>query len=438
MKLKSKYIQFLCSIFAGLLLSTNILTAQEDDYVKDNFIRYQDWIYKPSIKTVQLRETSYELAPALLEFGSDQQLELSFDDLEGEYTQYLYTLIHCDAGWNPTDLMPSEYLGGFFEDNISNYTYSVNTLQRYTHYKVNFPNNNMKFTKSGNYIVLVYDGTKENPVLSKRFMVYENLVTIAGNVHQAAGADDYFNKQEVDFSVFFTAYNLTNPFADMKVVITQNNRWDNAIYNIKPIFTKQNELTFDYDDGTNCFEGGNEFRNFDDKSTKFYTTFIQKIYKDSTSKYRVILVPDEIKAFKRYMQTQDLNGEFYIRNQEMDNNDNEADYCLVHFFFPYDTPIADGNFYVIGKFNDWKLGKENKMRYNGLKMGYECDVYLKQGYYNYQYVYAQDGKKNLDLSMIEGNHWETENDYTILVYHRKIGTYYDQLVGVKKMNSIRK
>ncbi|MCD6065489.1 MAG: hypothetical protein K0S33_315 [Bacteroidetes bacterium] len=422
-----------------LLLAVCSVFAQDDEYVKEKFIRYQDWIYKPSIKTPQLRETSYELAPALIEFGSDEQLELSFDDLDGGYKNYNYTLIHCDASWNATDFVQSEYLTGFFEDNITNYAYSSNTIQQYTHYKVNFPNSGMKFSKSGNYIVLVYqDNNRENLVLSKRFMVYQNLVAIPGNVHQAARSDEYFDKQEVDFSIQFTNYNLTNPYTDMKVVITQNNRWDNAIYNLKPMFANLNELTYDYDDGSTCFNGGHEFRNFDDKSIKFYTQYIQKMYKDSTSLYRVQLYPEEVRTFKRYMQSPDLNGEFYIRTQEMDNNDTEADYCHVEFFFPYDTPLADGNFYITGKFCDWRLGKETRMSYNMLKKGYECELFLKQGFYNYQYVYAKDGKSAVDETMIEGNHWETENDYTIYVYHRKLGTYYDQLIGVKKLNSIRK
>jgi hypothetical protein len=122
----------------------------------------------------------------------------------------------------------------------------------------------------------------------------------------------------------------------------------------------------------------------------------------------------------------------------MENNDNESDYAWVHFFIPYDTPLAEGSFHVTGKFCDWKTDKTNKLVYNPRKMGYEAELFLKQGYYNYQYVYIKDGKAQADETMLEGNHWETENDYSIYVYHRKIGTYYDQLVGIKKLNSIRK
>ncbi len=411
----------------------------KDDYVNDNYIRYQDWVYKRNIKTVQLHEISWELSAPLLEWGTEQQLELSFDDLDAGSKQYTYTLVHCDAAWNPTDLMQAEYLGGYFEDNISNYNYSFNTLQKYTHYKVVFPNNSMKITKKGNYIVKVYqDSDKENLVLTKRFMVFQNLITIVGNVHQGAAADDYFNKQEVDFSILFGGYNLTNPFADLKVVIAQNNRWDNALYGLKPMFVKDKELTYDYDDNSNTFEGGNEFRNFDMKSIRFLSQFLKAAYKDSNNVNHVDLLTDELKTYKRYTQVQDINGGYLVKIQERDNSEIEADYCMVNFFFPYDNPMHNGNFYVMGKLSDWRMNKENRMIYNYKRMGYECNIYLKQGYYNYEYVFLEDGKTAADETLIEGKHWETENEYTIYVYHRAQGTYYDQLIGLKRMNSMRK
>ncbi len=429
-------------IFIPLLFCLNICNAQaqqKDDYANDNYIRYQDWIYKPNIKTVKLHEVSWELSAPVLEWGTDQRLELSFDDLNSGYASYTYTLIHCDAAWKPTDIMPAEYLSGFFEDNIANYNFSFNTLQKFTHYAVVFPNNSMKFTKSGNYLVKVYqDGDKDNVVLTKRFMVFQNKVTVAGYVHQAAGADNYFNKQEVDFSILYSAYNITNPFTDLKVVITQNNRWDNALYGLKPMFVKDHELTYDYDDNSNTFDGGNEFRNFDMKSIRFQSQFIKTVYKDSNNINHVELLTDELKTYKRYSQLQDINGAYLIKIQERDNSDIEADYCVVNFFFPYDNPITGGNFYIMGKLCDWRMSKENRMIYNYKRMGYECNLLLKQGYYNYEYVFLPDGKTEADETLIEGNHWETENDYTIYVYHRAQGTYYDQLIGIKRLNTIRK
>ena len=425
--------------FIFSLFSFSVQLKANQNQVQDFIIKQEDYIYKSSIKTAQLRETSYELAAPIIELGTEQQLKLSFDDLNGEFENYNYTFIHCDAYWNPSDLMQNEYLSVFFEDNISNYTYSVNTLQKYTHYQVNFPNANMKITKSGNYILFVYEnGDKNKPVLTKRFMVYQSFITISGTVQQAAKADDYMSKQEVDFSIIHPNYKIINPFQDLKVVITQNNRWDNAIINLKPLFVNPNELNYNYDDGSNCFDSGNEFRNFDNKSFKFLTPFVSHHFKDSSNQNNTLVLPELVKTFKRYVQVDDVNGEFFIRNTEMDRNENEADYAWVHFFLPYKEPLGEGNFYVAGKFCDWNNSDQNKLKYNYSKKGYELKMYLKQGYYNYFLVYQKDEKTPMDETLLEGNHWETENDYSIFVYHRSMGTYYDQLIGIKKLNSIRR
>ena len=425
--------------FIFSLFSFSVQLKANQNQVQDFIIKQEDYIYKSSIKTAQLRETSYELAAPIIELGTEQQLKLSFDDLNGEFENYNYTFIHCDAYWNPSDLMQNEYLSVFFEDNISNYTYSVNTLQKYTHYQVNFPNANMKITKSGNYILFVYEnGDKNKPVLTKRFMVYQSFITISGTVQQAAKADDYMSKQEVDFSIIHPNYKIINPFQDLKVVITQNNRWDNAINNLRPLFVNPNELNYNYDDGSNCFDSGNEFRNFDNKSFKFLTPFVSHHFKDSSNQNNTLVLPELVKTFKRYVQVDDVNGEFFIRNTEMDRNENEADYAWVHFFLPYKEPLGEGNFYVAGKFCDWNNSDQNKLKYNYSKKGYELKMYLKQGYYNYFLVYQKDDKTPMDETLLEGNHWETENDYSIFVFHRSMGTYYDQLIGIKKLNSIRR
>jgi hypothetical protein len=413
--------------------------TDEEDYVSSNQLRYEDWVYKPNIKSVLLHEISWELSPPLVDFDMGQQLELSFDDLDGDNKNYWYTVIHCDALWKPSDLMPQEYLNSYVEEQITNYAYSAGTLQKYTHYKWVFPNSNIKLTKTGNYIVKVYTAEeKDKPVLTRRFMVFSNKVTITGNVHQAAGADDFMNRQEVDFSILYSAYNLTNPFTDLKVVIQQNNRWDNAIYDIKPIFTKPNELTYDYDDGTNCFEGANEYRYVNSKNFKFITQFTDKIYRDSALNWHLDQKPEEVKEFKRYWQYQDNNGRFLIKAEERDNSEVNADYCWVHFFVPYDYPMSEGNFYLMGNLTDNRFTKQNRLDYNYFKKRYEISLYLKQGYYDYQIGFLEDGKTAANMNFIEGNHWESENDYTVYVYHRQQGTYYDQLICVRKLNSVRK
>src|ERR1700741_1085032 len=171
---------------------------------------------------------------------------------------------------------------------------------------------------------------------------------------------------------------------------------------------------------------------------RFLGQFLKATYKKSNKINHIHLLTDELKTFKRYSLVNDINGGYLVKIQERDNADIEADYCVVNFFFPYDNPMHNGNFYVMGKLCDWRMSKENRMAYNYKRMGYECNLLLKQGYYNYEYVFLEDGKTASDETLIEGNHWETENEYAIYVYHRQQGTYYDQLIGWRRMNSMKK
>ncbi len=426
-------------IVASVLLILSLFVKAQDDYANDNQLRYEDWTYKPYIKTAQLHESSYDANPAVIKLNSAELLELSFDDLEADKKFYSVSFVHCTANWESSELMSAEYMTGFFEANFLNFNYSTNTIQKYTHYSILFPQANMQFSKSGNYIAYVYqDSDKEKIILTKRFMIYEDKVTVMATVRQAIGNDEQFEKQHIDFSIINSNYELTNPFTDMKVVITQNNRWDNAVRDIKPTFTEPKQLTYSLDDKS-TFDGGNEFRYFDTRSLRTYTERIGNIYRDSTSIYHVDLKTDELRTFKNYSYYNDLNGGFLIKNLDMATNpDIEADYSWVKFFIPYDNAQNAGSFYVLGKLTEWRLNKSNRMSYNYKRLGYECNLFIKQGYYNYAYVYLSDDKKSGDITMTEGSHWETENEYAIYVYHRQRGTYYDQLVAIKRFNSLRK
>ncbi len=407
-----------------------------DDYYGSNTIRYDDFVYKKNIKTVQLRDESFELTKAILNLGSEEKLKLSFDDLDADLKNYSYTLIHCNYNWEPSDLMPNEFIDGFLDNSINDYRYSFNTLQKYTHYNVSFPNNSLRIIKTGNYILKVYqDNNPDNIVITRRFLVFQNKISIESNVVAASIIEDRLFKHEIDFKINYSGYQINNPYSDLKIILTQNNRWDNAKTNLKPVYVKDQELVYDYDE-QNVFAGGNEFRFFDIRSIRYHSERIYSVKTDSAGNH-VELFNDEKRSFKRYYSQSDMNGDFLIKIQEGNNSEVEADYCYVSFFLPYDAPLTDGNLYVFGTYNAWKCTNENLLHYNPARFGYECTLYLKQGYYNYEYVFLKDGDVAADETLIEGMHYDTENDYSIYVYHRQVGTFYDQLIGVKRLNSMK-
>ncbi|PBQ32631.1 hypothetical protein CNR22_12910 [Sphingobacteriaceae bacterium] len=439
----SKFI-LTCLLFSSFLLSAQD-KDQEEDYVNDNVLRYDDYVYRPNIKTVQFHEVSWEYTAPIIKFNSNEQLELAFDDLDGDKKMYTVTFVHCNADWTPSDLMVSEYLQGFYDLNLLNYEFSQNTTQKYTHYNLIFPlpgtQQNTQFTKSGNYIMYVYaNGDNKDIVLSRRFLVYDDKVGVAANMRQTVGGGEQYSKQQIELTISGAGYDLTNPFKDMKVVITQNNRWDNAVTDIKPSFMNGNQFVYSLNDAM-VFNGGNEFRYFDIRSIKFLTEKVQNIYRDEKDGYKshAVLYADESRVRKPYLFYNDFNGNFLIKNREaLTNMDTEAEYVYVDFFVPYANPVSSGNFYIMGKLTDWRMNKNSKMTYNYTRFGYEARLRLKQGYYNYMYVLSDDTKKGGDETVMEGNFWDTENDYYVLVYHRKFGTYYDQLIGYRKLNSLKK
>ena len=421
-------------IVIALSLAFNINVFAQDDYFNISSIRYDNFIYKESIKTPLTYRQGFELSLPAIELNTNDAIEISFDELSDNIENYSYTLIHCNSNWQPSIISENDYMDGFFENPITDYQQSFNTFTNYIHYKIVIPNENVKIKLSGNYILLVYEnGNKSELVLTRRFFVIESKTEIKASIKRATQIDLMKSHQEVDFTLKNT-FNCNDPFQDIKVIISQNYRWDNIITDLKPLFVKDNELIYNYEDG-NVFPGGSEFRWFDAKSVRYQTERVKAISYEKPN-FHFTLIPDEKRTFKIYFQWQDLNGKFLVKNSEGINSSVEADYIYVHFSLPYEAPMIDGNMYVFGGFSDWQCIKNNMLKYNYEKKAYELSLLLKQGFYDYQYAYLKDGTREIDLGFIEGNHYETENDYFIFVYWHDISSRYDRLVGYKMINSI--
>ncbi|MBI4946738.1 MAG: DUF5103 domain-containing protein [Bacteroidetes bacterium] len=436
-------------------------SAQDTSQYYDNsFLRYEDFIYKKNIHTVQCQKADWEFSAPVIRLGTNDKIKLAFDDFDTDSKNYRFTIIHCDANWVPTThLLQSEYINGFLDDNIIDYQYSKSTVQRYVHYELLFPTENLKPTLSGNYILKIFlDYDQNNLILTRRFMVMDERVNILPNVHRPSIIEDYDYKQEVDFTIQKSDYQITNPYQDLKVVLMQNDRYDNAITTLKPLFIKDVELTYDYDKD-NVFPGGNEFRAFDVSSVRWLSERVQNIIyeapkppdpkesnTDSTLQgggksgaYHVYLYPDKRRNYLKYFSDVDKDGKFKINRTESSQGtkETEAEYVYVHFSVPMSDPVTDGGIYVFGGMTEWKYSNDFKMKYNRADQAYQLTLYLKQGYYNYEYVYLKDNEKVGDESFVEGSHYETENDYALYVYYHPMSGNYDQLIGMKRFNSIR-
>lgn len=400
-----------------------------------DFLHHLDWTYQPNIKTVLFYRERFELSTPIISLNDEATLKLGFDDLEGGVKNFYYTVVPCNADWTVNTLMNTfDFIDGFSEERIQQYEFSFNTFQQFTHYTLQIPNPNFRITKSGNYLLKIYtDGDEKELFITRRMMVSDIKAEITGRVNYASVVKYRQSHQEIDFTVQHQNIAINNPFEDVKVVITQNDRWDNAIRNLKPIFVKDNLLVYDYN-MENIFPAGKEFRWFDFRSFKYRNEEVERMVNDNPN--HVYLQSDPVRSYKRFFNEQDINGKFLIENKDGKNNHLEADYAHVHFYLPFSPPVTNGNFYLFGAFTNWNILDDFKMKYNAQTLTYEATPFLKQGFYDYEYVFVEDGKNEFDQGLIEGNYYETENNYTVYVYFRPFRGRYDELIAVQSFNSL--
>ncbi len=409
----------------------------QDAYFTPDFQDFTTNIYDDNIHTLLIHSSGSELEYPIIQLNANRTIILQFDDLGEDVRDMYYRFEHCTSDWKSSGLQRMDYQTGYNTALISDYEFSFNTIQNYIHYSVEFPNKDIQLTKSGNYLVQVFeDDDSDKPILSARFMIVEPLATISATIKPSSVVADRDYRQEVDINVNLEAVPSLNPYSEISLVVLQDNRWDNAKTGVKPSFVKGKELIYDFQ-GELTFDGINEFRHFDAKSVRYRSEEVAAVDLKNDG-YHITLAPDLSRAFKQYSFQEDLNGRYLIKNDDMSDAQLESDYVIVHFEMPVDALLGNGDMYLFGQLSNWKLSKPYRMTYNPEKATYEKDLKLKQGYYNYLYLWEYKNTTTGTTDLTEGNHSETENEYTILVYYRDRSSFSDRLVGYKVVNSLNK
>lgn len=397
---------------------------------------YTNQIYDPNVRTMLLYTTKSELSPPVIQLNGTEQIILKFDDLGEDVRDMYYRFEHCTHDWKSSELHLMDYQEGYNTDFINDYQFSFNTIQSFIHYSVAFPNDRIQLTKSGNYVVKVFaDDDEKQPILTARFMIVEPLAAISGTIKRSTVISERDYRQKVDVTVNLNGVESMNPYSEIELVVLQNNRLDNAIRGIKPSFIKGRELIYDFQNEL-TFDGINEFRNFDAKSVRYRSERVAEVDLKNDG-YHIFLAPDIRRAFKQYSFDQDINGKLLIKNDDMQNAHLESDYVTVHFTMPVDAFLGNGDMYLFGQLSNWEMDDRFKMEYNPLELRYEKSLKLKQGYYNYIYLWKYKAQDSGTTELTEGNYFETENDYTILLYYKDRSTFSDRLVGYKVINTFK-
>lgn len=400
----------------------------------------RDAVYAPYIKSAQLYVYGNQLTFPVMRLNSTSGLELHFDDVEGGVKSYSYTFQLCNADWTPAMLSHFDFIKGFSQQRIGIYRPSSVAFTRYTHYQASLPDPNCAPSRAGNYILKVFlNGDTSRTVFTKRLLVLEEKASVSAQIQQPFNGQIFRTHQKLQMKVLLNEkLNVVNHFQQLNVVVLQNYRWDNALFNVKPSFFSRNTLDFNSDDAA-VFPAGKEWRWVDLRSFRFQSDRIAsaKYGRNSTD---IVVKPDKERVTQQFNFFRDMNGLYSLETTESLNPLWQTDYGWVHFSYvpSGNIPFPDKDIYLFGKLTNYNLDDSAKMKYNADLGVYETTLFLKQGYYDYCYVTIdqKDPKRQASFEFTEGNYWDSENEYTILVYYRPMGGRSDELICVANINSL--
>jgi len=427
------------SFIICVLLLFNILisNAQKHKKSRDNnrtaksTLVYDNINYCTDIKSVQLNYADKESAFPIIYLQKNDFLSISFDDLRADSRALYYSVEHCNVDWTPSRLPLLDALIGYDEDRIFSIQPSRNTLKPYTHYSFTFPSENIKPKVAGNFLLKVYeDADKARLLFSRKIYVLNVSANVDAEILPSLLSAQKTQNQKLNIIVN-SQQEIVNPAMNLQIHVFQNQRGDilKIVKDHSQIST--HKVTYNLP-STLDFKGNNEFRTLDLRSIRSASSTIQNIVRDSS--VSVELYPDEKFAYTKYEFKPDENGRYFVRNINFENENVESEYISTHFSLK-DSANIKGDIYLVGAFNNYNTTTENKLIYNADRHVWETTQLLKQGIYNYEYVRKTGDRIHSDT--YAGSFFETENDYQILLYYRKPGTYWDEIIGFKNINTIK-
>jgi hypothetical protein len=342
-----------------------------------------------------------------------------------------------NADWRSANLSVFDYLQGFNQNRITQYSISSIAIQPYYHYKFTFPNTSCRPTKSGNYIIKVYkDSNPQQVVFTSRFFVVDDQVSILSSIQEPFDGNISKTHQKVQLSVETKKLSFFQP-DQIKVQVIQNYRFNDALSANAPNFVRGSLLEYNSERDL-IFPSGKESRWLDLQSFRLKSDRVVNF--EATPNGTIVnLKPDFSRAQTPYFIFKDLNGQFLISNSESIDSENQNDYASVVFTYvpPNRLPLLGENLYLVGALTNNVLDASAEMKFNPVTKAYQKSLLLKQGYYSYSYILRDKAGPDpmLDFNETEGDHWETENAYSIFVYYRPPGARHDHLIGFTTVHS---
>lgn len=386
-------------------------------------------ILDPAFRTLKVQREGDFMALPIIRLNSDEKITVSFDELTDDVSYLRWRLVHCNADWQPSQLLEQEYVEGFNVADVDDYAFSSNTFIHYVNYRITIPAEGMRPLVSGNYLLQVFpEDDDERVLLQARFSVSEEAVKILPKVTTSTDMGINGEWQQVNADIVTDKFKINDPFSELCVVVTQNGSADHTAMTRRPLRVEPGKLIYDHDRAL-IFPAGNEFRRFETVRADYPGMHVDSVrYIDPV--YHAYLAADRRRDRSEYLYDRTQFGRYMVREYNSTDSDLGADYVTVHFTL--ETPELQGmDVYVDGELTHSLRQPQYRMHYDIERRAYTLELPLKQGSYNYRYVAVprRDPSARADHTMTEGNHYETDNEYGISVFMRQPGDRADRLIG---------
>ncbi|PSQ95665.1 MAG: DUF5103 domain-containing protein [Bacteroidetes bacterium SW_9_63_38] len=381
------------------------------------------------IRTVQLYRGSDERALPVVPLQSPEALTLEFDLLKEEGRPLSVYFIHADRQWR-RDLSPNQVLSSYQNDRIFDYQSSRGTAVPYVHYEYRFPNDDIRFRVSGNFIVRVTKrGQRDSVLFEQPFFVTDEAgqLEVGAEGIAVSGQRQQSVRPKVRFSP--PAALRGDPFG-YAVCFVQNGHLPDARCRDEPTLARQPQLSFELEQ-ERAFAPITANYTLDLSNLRSTNT-IERL--DATrTPVRALLAPDyaELAAPTRGSP---LNGRIVVQDavDGRASPDVSAEYVETTFAFvpPSDRRLS-GNVVVAGSFSGMDPSRGTTMTWRPGAGRYEGTVLLKQGRYGYFY----SGTDPTLRETIRRTQPLRRSTYTTFVYYRDPSLGTDRLLRVGRVEA---
>lgn len=381
-------------------------------------------------QSVKLQKGDDFLSPPVLLLSDPgaSPLVLSFD-LMGDAHRYLRaSLTHTTPFGAPSGLLESEYASEFNQTSLEDFAYSQNTFRHYVNYRLPLPTPDLQPLLSGRYTVNVWDEDEpDSLLLSVPFYVSEGAGTLQGSASHITDRGSAGEWQQLAFTYTLPrTLAVHDPLQELTVIAVQNSDPSTA-HTLKPLRLEGNRLIFEHRPEL-LFPASNEFRRMEISRTDMPVMHTDSLRFDGVG-YSAFLTPDYPRTERPYEYDRTQWGRFKVREYFSTDSDLGADYLPVTFTLVMPR-VMNGDPYVQGEFTGYKTLPRYRMVWDEERHLYTLTLPLKQGHYNYRYALAAEPGRAGEPGPVEGNKYETSNEYTIYIYYTPPGARYSRLLNV--------